>query len=158
MIFLDKQAAQKTIFDELDLKVLSALSANSRLSLRKLAQKIDTSPATILHRLKKLEQSKAIRKYSVLVDYDVLGFDLSSVIKIEVAKGKLFEVEKKIATHPNVCSVFDVTGASDIIVVARFKTRAGLDAFLKKIQAFDFVKKTETSIILNTIKEDSVNF
>ncbi|MDO8634423.1 MAG: Lrp/AsnC family transcriptional regulator [archaeon] len=155
---MDKQAGAKTEFDELDFRLLSALSANSRLSLRKLAQKVDASPGTVMHRLKKLEASRAIRKYSVLVDYDVLGFDLSAIIKINVAKGKLFEVEKKIATHPNVCSVFDVTGISDIVVVARFKTRASLDAFLKKIQTFDFVKRTETAIILNTIKEDTVNF
>ena len=155
---MDKQPSEKTVFDGLDFRLLSALSANSRLSLRKLAKKIDASPGTVLHRLKKLEASRAIRKYSVLVDYDVLGFDLSAIIKINVAKGKLFEVEKKIATHPNVCSVFDVTGISDIVVVTRFKTRASLDAFLKKIQAFDFVKRTETAIILNTIKEDTVNF
>ena len=72
---------------------------------------------------------------------------------MDVSKGKLFEVEKKIATDPSVHAVYDITGHFDVIVIARFKTRKSLDNFIKKIQTYDFVEKTETAIVLNTIKE-----
>lgn len=144
--------------DEIDLQILKILTENSRLSVRKIAEKAGKSAATVQDRILRLEKSGAIKKYSAFIDYDALGFELQAIIRIDVAKGKLFEVEKKIASHPNVCAVYDVTGPSDVIVIARFKVKKTLDNFLKKIQTFDFVNRTETVIILNTIKEENVRF
>ena len=108
----------------------------------------------LLSRVKKLEQSGIIKKYSALLDYDRLGYDVPVMIEIRVAKGKLFNVENKIATHPNVFAVYDKTGDFDSTIIARFKNRKSMDAFLKKIQTYDFIERTETQLILNTIKEE----
>ena len=78
------------------------------------------------------------------------------IVEIRIAKGKLFDVEHKIASNNNVVAVYDVTGSFDAIVIARFRTRREMDAFLKKIQQYDFVERTETKFILNTIKEKQV--
>src|SRR3989338_7319764 len=122
--------------DKTDVEILRVLEKNARLSLRKIAKKAGVSVATVMHRINKL------------------GYELEAVISVDVAKGKLFEVERKIATDPSVHAVYDITGHFDVVVVARFKTRKALDNFIKKIQTYDFVEKTETAIVLNTIKED----
>lgn len=140
-------------FDKKDQMILSVLTENSRLSLRKIAKKCGLSVATVMHRLHELEKNKIIKKYSVELDYDALGFELQAIIEVNVIKGKLFEVEKKIAGHPNVSAVFDVTGEFDVIIIARFKNTKALDKFLKTIQSYDFVTKTKTVIVLNVIKE-----
>src|SRR3989339_501941 len=140
--------------DKTDVEILRVLEKNARLSLRKIAKKVGVSVATVMHRVNKLENEGIIRKYIALLDYDKLGYELEAVISVDVAKGKLFEVEKKIATDPSVHAVYDITGHFDVIVIARFKTRKSLDTFVKKIQTYDFVEKTETAIVLNTIKED----
>ena len=140
--------------DKTDVEILRVLEKNARLSLRKIAKKVGVSVATVMHRINKLEKEGIIRRYIALLDYDKLGYELEAVISVDVAKGKLFEVEKKIATDPSVHAVYDITGHFDVVVVARFKTRKSLDAFIKKIQTYDFVEKTETAIVLNTIKED----
>ena len=137
-----------------DIEILRVLEKNSRLSLRKIAKKVDVSVATVMHRINRLEKEGAIRGYSVLLDYDKLGYEFQALISVDVSKGKLFEVEKKIATDPSVHAVYDITGHFDVVVVARFKTRKSLDNFIKKIQTYDFVEKTETAIVLNTIKEE----
>ncbi|MEK6904826.1 MAG: Lrp/AsnC ligand binding domain-containing protein, partial [Nanoarchaeota archaeon] len=79
-----------------------------------------------------------------------------AIIRLQIAKGKLFEVENKIAVHPNVFAVYDVTGEFDALVITKFKSRKVLDTFLKKIQGYDFVQRTETQLILNTIKERNI--
>ncbi len=79
------------------------------------------------------------------------------MIEIRISKGKLFDVEKKIAIHPNVFAVYDITGAFDALILARFPTRRQMDNFLKKLQTYDFVERTETKIILNTIKEENIS-
>src|SRR3989344_5107993 len=121
--------------DKTDVEILRVLEKNSRLSLRKIAKKIGVSVATVMHRINRLEKEGVIRKYVALLDYDKLGYELEAVISVDVAKGKLFEVERKIATDPNVTAVYDITGHFDVIVIARFKTRKALDSFIKKIRS-----------------------
>ena len=90
------------------------------------------------------------------MDYEKLGFDVNIVVTLKISKGKLFEIEKKVATMPEVFAVYDQTGPRDTTLVAKFRNRKTMDQFIKKIQTFDFIESTETSVILNTIKEKQV--
>lgn len=142
--------------DKTDKKILKELLSDARASLRDISKKANVSVVTVMNRVKRLEKAGIITGYTSTLDYEKLGYDLSVAIDISVAKGKLFQVEKKIATHPNVISVYDTTGQFDALVIARFKTRATLDKFLKKIQSYEFVEKTHTKLILNIMKEESI--
>lgn len=142
--------------DNRDEKIINSLLENSKLSYRKIAKKINVSVATVMHRVKKLESEGIIKKYTVLLNYEKLGYDVPVLIDIRVAKGKLFNVEKKIAIEPNVFAVYDKTGNFDATIVAKFKSRKAMDNFLKKIQTYDFIERTETQLILNTIKEEGI--
>ena len=84
------------------------------------------------------------------------GYDVEVIIEIRISKGKLIEVEKEIANHPNVFAVYDVTGDFDAVILARFPSRRKMDAFIKKLQTYAFVERTNTRMILNTIKEKQV--
>lgn len=141
---------------ETDKKILNILVGDSRLSMRQIAKKANVSVATVMHHIKKLEKEGVIRQYTARFDYEKLGYDVEVIIEIRISKGKLFEVEKRIATHPNVFAVYDIAGAFDAAVLARFPTRRQMDNFLKKIQTYDFVERTETKLILNSIKEKNI--
>jgi len=144
------------VVDELDTRILNILMDNSKLSYRKIAARTGVSTATIMNRINNLEKQGLIKKYSALLDYEKLGYDFDVMIDVRVSKGKLFEVEEKIAKSPNVSAVFDVTGSFDSTIIAKFKTRKDLDSFLKKIQAYEFVERTETKLILNTVKDENI--
>ena len=139
-----------------DVSIIRVLQKNSRLSLRKIASKVNVSVATVMNRLNRLEDEEIVKNYSVYLDYEKLGFDLEALIEIRVSKGRLIEVERKIASHPNVFAVYDITGDFDVVVLAKFRNRRTLDVFVKKIQTYEFVERTETKIILNTIKEEQL--
>ena len=142
--------------DKKDILIFDALRKNSRLSCREIARSVKVSVVTVLNRIKKFEQEGLIKSYSVVPDYEKLGYDVQAIIHLRISKGKLFEVEKKIATHPNVFAVYDTTGAFDCLAITKFKNRRSLDSFLKKIQKYDFIERTETQLILNTIKEENI--
>ncbi len=142
--------------DALDNNLLNALVENSRLSYRQLAKKLKVSPATIMHRLGNLEKEGNIKNYTTNLDYEKLGFDVNVIIEVRVSRGRLLDVEKRIAGHPNVYAVYDITGDFDAIIIAKFPTRKSMDTFLKKLQTVEFVERTETKLILNTIKEENV--
>ena len=121
--------------DKTDLAILRVLDGNARLSFRKVAAKTGVSVATVMNRVRELENNKVIKAYSVELDYENMGYELQAITSIIVSKGKLNQVENKIAVHPNVTAVYDITGHFDVLVISRFKTRRGLDEFLKKIES-----------------------
>lgn len=139
-----------------DKRIVNILVGNSRLSLREIAKKADISVATAMNHLRKLEKDGIVRKYSAKIDYESIGYEILVMIEIRVSKGRLFEVEKKIANHANVFAVYDITGPFDSLVLARFYTRRQLDNFIKKLQSYEFVERTETKLILNTIKDENI--
>ncbi len=142
--------------DAVDKGILNTLLENSRLSYREIAKRLKISPATVMHRLNHLNKDGIIKNYTANLDYEKLGFDVNVLIDVRVSRGKLFDVEKRIANHPNVFAVYDITGAFDAIIVAKFPSRKSMDTFVKKLQTFEFVERTETKLILNTIKEENI--
>ena len=143
--------------DWLDKAILNNLIDDSRQSLRNIAKKTKVSVVTIMKRLKHLENEKLITNYSTRLDYDKLDYDFPVAVRISISKGKLFDVQKKIASYASVYAVHDITGDFDSLVLARFRNRRSLDTFLKRIQAIEHVVKTETNLILNVIKDTNLN-
>jgi len=142
---------------EMDRRIINELQVDGKASFREIAKKAKCSAVTAMKRIHRLEKEGVIKKYSAIVDYEKLGFDISIILDVRISKGKLFAVEKKIASHPSVMLVYDNTGQFDVTVVARFRSRTAMDNFLKLMQSYDFVERTETKLILNTIKEERIN-
>lgn len=140
--------------DETDIKILKALVLNARLSSRQIAQKLGISTGTVLARIGNLEKIGVIKGYSAIIDYEKLGYELTAITEITVSKGKLIELEKEIAKFQNVCCVYDITGLTDAMVIAKFKTRKELSDFTKTLLKMPFVERTNTHLVLTTVKED----
>ena len=140
--------------DETDVEILKALTLDARLSSRQIAKQCGVSIGTVLSRIKRMENEGVIRGYSVLLDHEKLGYELTVISEMTVSKGRLLEVENEIARLPNVCCVYDVTGLIDAIIVAKFKNREELGKFTKRLLAIPYVERTNTHVVLTSIKED----
>ncbi|AJM93064.1 Lrp/AsnC family transcriptional regulator [Nitrosopumilus piranensis] len=140
--------------DEKDTQILKLLLADSRQSARKLSLRMGLSTVTMISRIKRLEEQKVIQGYSVRLDHELLGYELTAVIEITTNQGKMLEIEDHIAQQENVIAVYDITGNADILVIAKFKDRKSLSIFVKKLSTIPNVENTVTHIVLNTIKED----
>jgi len=142
------------VLDETDVKILRTLVSDARLSSRQVSKRSGVSIGTVLSRMKKMENERVIRGYTAVVDHERLGYQLTALTEITVSKGRLLEVENEIARMPNVCGVYDVTGLTDAFVLAKFKSREELSAFAKRLLALPYVERTNTHVVLATIKED----
>jgi len=140
--------------DETDVKILKTLVSDARLSSRQIAKGAGVSIGTVLTRIRRMEQEGVIRGYSAIVDHERLGYQLTALIEITVSRGRLLEMENEIARMPNVVSVYDVTGLTDAFVIAKFKTREELSAFAKRLLSLPYVERSNSHIVLTTIKED----
>jgi len=139
--------------DEIDEKILKNLSVDARLSARQLALKLGMSTVTILSRIKKLESQKIIKGYTAIIDHEKLGYDLTAIIEI-IAKKDIIDIEEKLSKIENVCGVYDITGNTDTIIVAKFKGRNDLSSFVKSLSTMANIENTITHVVLNTTKED----
>jgi len=140
--------------NETDKKILNNLLDDARFSSRQIAKNVGVSVGTVLSRIKKMEEDGLIKGYSVVLDHEKLGYELTAVTEITVSKGRLTEMENEIAKIPNVCGVYDVTGLTDAVIIAKFKTREDLGRFTKKLLALPHIERTNTHIALTTVKEN----
>jgi len=140
--------------DKTDEKILKNLMMDGRLSARQLALKLGMSTVTILTRIKKMEKEKIIRGYTALIDHEKIGYSLTAIIEIIAKNDKIMSIEDEIAKFENVCGVYDITGSTDTIVVAKFKERNELSTFVKNLACISNVENTITHVVLNTTKED----
>ena len=140
--------------DQLDLKILRHLLRDGRTSYRQLAEVLRVSTTTVASRVGRLEEARIITGHAAVVDFEKLGYVLTVVTEIIVSKGKLLEMEEEIAKLPNVVAVYDVTGETDAIVISKCTDRDQLSHFTKGLLAMPFVERTNSHIVLTTIKED----
>ncbi|HLD62245.1 MAG TPA: Lrp/AsnC family transcriptional regulator [Candidatus Norongarragalinales archaeon] len=142
------------LMDELDGKIVEELEGNSRLSFREMAKKLGVSTSTIAQHSKMLEREKIVRRYSVDLDWEKLGFDLTALIELTIRGQPLLKVQAQIAKLPQVVSVWDITGRFDSMALVRVKNRRELSATVKKILDIEGVEHSDTHLILNTVKEN----
>lgn len=141
-------------FDKTDEKILKNLMVDARLSARQLALKLGMSTVTVLSRIKKLEKEKIIKGYTALIDHEKIGYNLTAIIEIIGNKNKIVDIEEQVSKIENVCGVYDITGNTDTLIIAKFKERNELSEFVKGLSAIPNVENTITHVVLNTAKED----
>ncbi len=141
--------------EELDIEILRILSEKGRSSHRSIATKLDKSHLTIKKHIDELEEDNIIKGYNANIDFEKIGYDIIAIIEITISKGKMIEVEKKIAQNPNIFAVYDITGIYDALIIAKFKTREALSKMIKEIHTSPYVERTNTHLVLNVLKEGS---
>jgi DNA-binding Lrp family transcriptional regulator len=148
------QEATVMELNETDKKILKNLLEDARFSSRQIAKNVGVSVGTVLTRIKKMEDAGLIKGYSVILDHEKLGYELTVVTEITVSKGRLVEMENEIAKMPGVCGVYDVTGLTDAVIIAKFKSREDLGKFTKQLLALPYIERTNTHVALTTVKEN----
>lgn len=142
--------------DQVDVNILRELLMDAQQSHRELARKIGVSAGTIISRKRRLEENGVIQGYIAKLDYEKLGYELTVLTEVTVSQGEIIEVGEEIKKLPGAYAVYNVTGSSDVIVMGRFKTRQELSDFTKTILKIPNVVRTDTHLVLITLKEDFV--
>ena len=143
-----------TSLDENDKRIISEYLKDARISYREVAKRLHLAVGTVLTRTKKLENDGIIESYSAILNHDKLGYDITAISEITVSKGKLTEVENAIAKLSPTCGVYDVTGENDVIIISKFRSREEMSNFTKKLLSMSNVERTNSKLVLNTVKED----
>ena len=148
----------KTI-DQLDLKILHVLKANSKSSMNQISKKLLIPITTAHNRIKKLEKTGIIKNYTIILNNKKLGKDLCAFILIKIdytaLKSKNLsqqEVAMRLKSREEVEDAALITGLKDIILKIRAHNIDELNNFITKdLRNFAGVKSTETMIVLDEL-------
>lgn len=128
------------MLDELDRTIIEILVDNARISLKELSQKVGLSSPSVSERLRRLEEKKVIRSFTVDIDPQALGYNLTAIVQVRPLPGMLHIVEKLIQETGEITECDKVTGDDCFIGKLQFRTMQQLDGILDRI-----AEKAETN-------------
>ena len=144
------------MIDDTDRRILSVLLQDARTSLRSIAEEVGVALGTVSNRVKRMEEMGVIQGYGILLDAEKVGWTMTVLCGLRIEKGRLMEVQRRIAEDPRVFGIYDVTGEFDSMVLARVLDRAQLDDLSKTVLSSEGIFRTVTHVVLNTVKQNGV--
>ncbi|OQP62733.1 transcriptional regulator [Niastella vici] len=141
--------------DRYDSKILQLLVENARITGADIARKINLSLPAVTERLRKLDKSGYIDKYTIQVNRKQIDLQLLAFIQVWIDHTKAGSVKENIVALNEVLECHHVAGDYDLLLKVLVKDTAALEELLvKKIKNIKAVTRTNTTIILNTYKEE----
>jgi Lrp/AsnC family leucine-responsive transcriptional regulator len=134
----------KGALDDVDRRLVEALGADARLSLKELAGIVGLSSPSTSERLKRLEDRGVIKAFTVELSPAALGYTLQAIVRVRPLPGKLHVVERLIAAMPEVVECDKVTGEDCYIARLHVRSIGELDTLLDRIAD---KAETNTSIV-----------
>ncbi len=137
---------------DLDIKIISMLQDDGRVSNVEIARNAGLSEGTVRRRLKRLIQDKFIR-VSVLRDPGKMGYTSEALVGVQADPDKIDKVAEDLAQLDEVDWVTITTGAYDIFAWAALQSGEALGIFLRtKVGTIPGVRRTETFVNLSVRK------
>jgi Lrp/AsnC family transcriptional regulator, leucine-responsive regulatory protein len=132
------------MLDTTDLRLLTELQDNARLSLAELGRRVGLSAPAVTERLARLERDEVILGYRAMVNPRALGYALSVVIRIRPAPRQLHEVAQLARDTPEVVDCRRITGEDCFTMTAHVRSVEHLE---EVIDAFALLGQTTSSIV-----------
>jgi DNA-binding Lrp family transcriptional regulator len=134
--------------DDTDRRIIEALRADGRMSMRALADLVHISRASAYARVSRLERDGVITGYAALVDPVRYGYALSAYVYLDIAQRSWKSVRGQLLGMPEVDHIALVSGAHDILLRVRANDAVTLrDVVLTRLQDIPEVRSTQTVLI-----------
>ncbi|HEY7009979.1 MAG TPA: Lrp/AsnC family transcriptional regulator [Jatrophihabitantaceae bacterium] len=138
------------VLDDVDRRIVDALRADGRVSMRALAERLHISRAGVYSRVERLERDGVITGYSANVDARRYGLSLSAYVNIKVAQRSWKSLRKRVLAIEDVEHAALVSGEYDIVLLVRTRDIETLrDLVLTRLQEMPEVLATQTELIFD---------
>ena len=141
--------------DHKDKAILAALQADGSLGNAALAERVDLSESTCLRRVKMLEQSGVIERYTAVLNPLKVGMSVSFLVRITL-KGQtdrdLGAFEQAVCRVPEVAECYLTTGESDYMLRVVARSAADFERLHSKVLTkLPGVARVDSSFVLRTV-------
>lgn len=138
--------------DNFDRDLLILLRHNARQSVSQLASALQVSRATVRKRLAKLEESKEIAGYTVVLNGDTHELPVRGMTSIEIEGITSGRVVKALSGFVEISEIHTTNGRWDLVIELGAKTLTDFDSILRNIRLIPGVRNTETSLLLTAMR------
>ena len=146
-----------TKIDAIDLKILSELQKDANISVPKLSKKINVNPSVAYSRIKRLTKRQLIKRFTIEVNDDVLGYNVSAVIGLNIDSKVREQILDEILRMEGVRDIYEVTGRFDLLVRVKARSLDDLHSTVSaKMGKLNGVNHTETFIEMRRREPESV--
>ena len=141
--------------DATDVKILALLKENSRMSASEIGEKVNMSVSAIIERIKKLEASGVIKQYTIMLDTNMIGKDISAFINVSLEHPKYNEsFTKSVMAQKDIVQCYYITGDFDYILKVVTESTISLEKTLNDIKSIQGVSLTKTIVVFSAVKEE----
>jgi len=141
-------------YDAIDAKILELIQKKGRIKRNEIAEKIDLSLPATSERLRKLEENGFLEGVFGKVNHTLLGKDITALVLVTLDSSRHFGSFVDHAQHvDDILECHAITGDGTHFLKVRTENTASLEKLLGKIQSWQGVTKTTTTIVLSTQKE-----
>lgn len=134
--------------DAVDRAILDVLRSDSRTSIRDVATQVGISRANAYARVKRMVDTKVIRRFTVDVDHAAMGLGLSAYVHVRTKQNSWKSFRKKVWELEEAAHVSLVTGDFDCVILVRARDADHLrELVLERIQSLPEVVATQTVLV-----------
>jgi Lrp/AsnC family leucine-responsive transcriptional regulator len=137
-------AEGSVLLDAVNLRLLTELQVDARLSLAELGRRVGLSSPAVAERLARLEQEEVILGYRAQLNPRALGFSLTAIIRIRPAPRQLHQIAELAQRTPEVVDCRRITGDDCYIMTAHIRSVEHLEEVIDRFAAYG---QTTTSIV-----------
>jgi Lrp/AsnC family leucine-responsive transcriptional regulator len=142
--------------DEIDRKILRALSHDGRISNQKLAELVSLSPTPCWNRVKALENAGFITEYVAILDQRALGLPDTVIIEVTLDRhdDEIFQrFGDALANLPEVMEAYLLTGEYDYMIKVAVAGTEGYERFLRqKLYKIPGIRHSRSTFALRCLK------
>jgi Lrp/AsnC family transcriptional regulator, leucine-responsive regulatory protein len=141
------------MIDDRDEAIVAALQRDGRATYAEIGKAVGLSPSSVHERVRKLEQSGAIKGYRAEVDPHSLGLFVTALVSVMPLDPKQpDDLPDRVLEFMEVEDCHSVAGDENYILKVRTRTTADLEEFLRRLREKAGVQ-TRTTIVLSTAFE-----
>ncbi|MFI7583988.1 Lrp/AsnC family transcriptional regulator [Kocuria sp. M1N1S27] len=137
--------------DDLDRRLLALLRDNSRMTNQALSEALGVAPSTCLARMKGLQRSGVIRRFTVDVDPRALGRTIEALISVRLRPGArhlMSAFGEGLKSVPEVSQFFFLAGSDDFLIHVTARDTDHIRQFvLEHLSSNQAVAATQTSLV-----------
>jgi len=139
------------MLDQLDFALIAQLQEDARKPVTQLAEELKRPTATVRDRLRRLEDSGVIERYTAVIDTAKIGFPIKALVHVSTS-GEAVDPDQflqAVGQIPEAASAELVTGDFEAIVTVHVRDIEHLSRILyKDLRQLPWVRGTTTSIVL----------
>jgi DNA-binding Lrp family transcriptional regulator len=137
--------------DNIDQHILQILREDSRLAFVDIASKVGLSEAAVRRRVSNLVKEGTIKRFTVDVDEPQTATSAITYVSVSPSSPTA-DVSRKLKSVKGVETIYETTGPFDIAAIIRGASISEVNKSVEEIRRLGGVLKTETTIILRTIR------